>query len=274
MSFLSNRTILESPPNIGYSKVRVVFDNERVPNSRYYQPPGTVPYNNSFSPIGNDSSSSSFRGGFHHDFSDGNGGLNISGRGAYSMNNMYNSKSSPTSTISTNAEQLHLQTQIQQAQQSGGSTQQSQQQQQQPVPPPQPIVGDVTEPIWIQNNKEGSSWYEPDELFLLESKRYLTNTDKRIFWEMAKALIELPEISIACKTGIKNATELCNALKRPEYKVLWTKDAPDLLPKEIAAELLKATFLPSSNSSTNSLHSTNSHHGNLFLSSNNAPFEK
>lgn len=114
----------------------------------------------------------------------------------------------------------------------------------------QQIVGDVTEPIWIQSTKEGSPWYEPDELFMLESKRYISNTDKRVFWEMARALIELPEVSLACKTGIKNPIDLANTLKRPEYRVLWTKDAPDCLPKDITTELIRAAYILGYNNNT------------------------
>jgi hypothetical protein len=243
------RTILESPPNIGYSKVRVVFDNERAPNPRYYQAPVTTPYNN-FSPLPNgESSSSSFRGsGGHHHHQDD---LPLTSLPRHHHLHS-NSKTSPTSTISTSADHLP-------SQQQNGPNGTSQQQQQQ-----QPIVGDVSEPLWIQNpNKEGSSWYEPDELFLLESKRFLSNTDKRIFWEMAKALIELPEISLQCKTGIKNSQELATALKRSEYKVMWTKDAPDLLPKEIAAELLRSAFLGIQGTNNNHQNNTGSNGSNL-----------
>lgn len=226
-SFLNfNRTALESPPNIGYSKVRVAFDNDRSSSARY--PPqtmNTMPYN-SFSPNDSMSLRGVNEGGSLSDFplpSLNNRGSNYNSN--YNHNG-HNPKGSPTSTITTTAEQQ--------------------------------IIGDVTEPIWVQNNKEGSVWYEPDELFFLDAKRYITSTDKRIFWEMSKALIELPEISLACKTGIKNSVELANALKRPEYKILWTKEAPDILPKEIAAEIIRSVFINTGNNQNNNLHS-NSH---------------
>jgi hypothetical protein len=64
------------------------------------------------------------------------------------------------------------------------------------------VIGDITEPLWIQSTvKEGLPWYDPDELFLLESRRFLSSTDKKVFWEMASVLFELPEISLACKGG-------------------------------------------------------------------------
>lgn len=105
------------------------------------------------------------------------------------------------------------------------------------------IIGDVCEPFWIQSTKEGSMWAEPDEMFLSESKRFFTVTDKRVFWEMAKALIELPEISNACKGVVSNASDLVNMLKKPEWKVVWTNEASDILPRDMAAELVKAAYV-------------------------------
>lgn len=109
----------------------------------------------------------------------------------------------------------------------------------------QQIVGDVTEPFWVQALKEGAIWTDPDDLFVqVEAKRLLTTTDKRVFWEMAKALIELPEISRACRRGsIRNEEELTLALKKPEYRVLWTIDGPDILPKTAASELIRAAYV-------------------------------
>ncbi len=107
----------------------------------------------------------------------------------------------------------------------------------------QTVVGDVGEPFWVQSTKEGSIWTEPDDLFLLESKRFLTTTDKRIFWEMARAIIELPEISTACKCLIRNAVDLTALLKKPEYSVLWTMDGPDILPKDMASEFVRFAYV-------------------------------
>jgi hypothetical protein len=105
------------------------------------------------------------------------------------------------------------------------------------------VVGDISEPFWIQSTKEGSMWTDPDELFLTESKRFFTFTDKRIFWEMAHALIELPEISNACKGTIRNAADLVTLLKKPEWKIIWSNEAADILPREMAAELVKAAYV-------------------------------
>ena len=46
------------------------------------------------------------------------------------------------------------------------------------------VIGDVELPFWVQ--KEGASWIDPDDEFILEAKGYITLTDKRIFWEMAR----------------------------------------------------------------------------------------
>lgn len=105
------------------------------------------------------------------------------------------------------------------------------------------VVGDVSEPFWIQQMKEGSMWNDPDELFLTEAKRFFTITDKRIFWEMGHALIELPEISNACKGMICNANDLVTILKKPEWKVIWTNEAADILPREMAAALVQAAYV-------------------------------
>jgi hypothetical protein len=105
------------------------------------------------------------------------------------------------------------------------------------------VIGDVGEPFWIQSTKEGSVWTEPDDLFLIESRRFITTTDKRIFWEMARALIELPEISAACKCSIRNASDLTIFLKKPECTVFWTMDGPDILPKDMAADFVRHAYV-------------------------------
>ena len=46
------------------------------------------------------------------------------------------------------------------------------------------VIGDVELPFWVQ--KEGATWIDPDDEFILEAKRFLTLTDKRIFWEMSR----------------------------------------------------------------------------------------
>ena len=46
------------------------------------------------------------------------------------------------------------------------------------------VIGDVELPSWIQNG--GASWMDPDDEFILGAKGFITLTDKRIFWEMAR----------------------------------------------------------------------------------------
>jgi hypothetical protein len=107
-----------------------------------------------------------------------------------------------------------------------------------------PIVGDVAEPFWVQDITENAPWTDPDELFLLQAPTFITSTDKRMFWEMARALLELPELSAAssgCK--IRGAQDLTAVLKRPEYRVLWLADAAQHLPKEIATDLVTSAYV-------------------------------
>lgn len=87
-----------------------------------------------------------------------------------------------------------------------------------------------------------SCWSDPDDLSTDEIKKFISEADKRVFWEMAKAIIDLPEISDFSNSGIKNAKDLALVLKKPEYKVLWTANAADILPRQAAAELVTAAY--------------------------------
>ena len=87
-----------------------------------------------------------------------------------------------------------------------------------------------------------STWLDPDEASMTDTKKLISNSDKKIFWEMAKAIIELPEISEVCNSTIRNSKDIANLLKRPEFKILWTSDAADILPKTAAAELVTAAY--------------------------------
>lgn len=109
---------------------------------------------------------------------------------------------------------------------------------------PPAVIGDVAEPFWVQPIQENSNWTDPDELFLTNVKRTITATDKKMFWEMARALIDLPELRIATHgSNIRSAQDLTRVLKRPEYRVLWTADAPQHLPKEVATELILSAYV-------------------------------
>lgn len=146
---------------------------------------------------------------------------------------------------------------------------------------PSGVVGDVGEPLWVQLshpsgaqtkseaigtphpltlwdnstlkgvecNKDWSvtqgysCWSDPDDLSMAELKKFISEADKRMFWEMAKAIIELPEISHFSNSSIKNAKDLAMILKKPEYKILWTAVAADILPRQAAAELVTAAYV-------------------------------
>lgn len=128
------------------------------------------------------------------------------------------------------------------------------------------IIGDVAEPFWVQQSTQavsispssgsttsgiggtavccGGTWCDPDEAFLSQARRDITPTDRRMFWEMARALMELPELSAASeRSRIRTASDLTAVLKRPEYRVLWQSDAPQHLPKEVAADLIRAAYV-------------------------------
>ena len=85
---------------------------------------------------------------------------------------------------------------------------------------------------------------EPDELFYNESKRLINSNDKRVFWEMVRAIIEMPELSARCKAAkIRDQKDLATIFKKPEFKILWTSDASNIIPKEAAAELITAAYV-------------------------------
>lgn len=129
----------------------------------------------------------------------------------------------------------------------GPSAQQQQQQQQQPDSSRSPptVIGDVAEPFWVQSTQENSMWCDPDEFFLTSVKRKITITDKRMFWEMARSLIELPELSLAShESKIRCAADLTKLLQRPEYRILWIAEAAHFLPKDVATELIRSAYVP------------------------------
>ena len=103
------------------------------------------------------------------------------------------------------------------------------------------IIGEVTEPFWVQ--KQGQQWLDPDELFLVEAKSKVTLSDKQLFWEMIRAIIDLPSLAAQCNTKIKNAKDLTALLKGTEYRILWSPAAPESLPKEVCAELIRAAYV-------------------------------
>jgi hypothetical protein len=106
------------------------------------------------------------------------------------------------------------------------------------LPPPQPTL-DASKVLPAAY----SMWSDPDELFIAEMKKHITVADKTKFWEMAKAIMELPKLSEHCDSAIRNSKDLAAILKRVEFKFLWSADAPDLLPKDAASELVSAAYV-------------------------------
>jgi hypothetical protein len=45
----------------------------------------------------------------------------------------------------------------------------------------------VTEPFWVKSDNE--AWAEPDDVFV--SQDYITAEDRKTFWEMTQALVEV-----------------------------------------------------------------------------------
>jgi hypothetical protein len=59
---------------------------------------------------------------------------------------------------------------------------------------------------------------------------------------------ELPQLASHLKVGICSAKDLAAVLRRPEFKIIWTPDAPDYLPKQVATELIMTAFVGTSSS--------------------------
>lgn len=133
------------------------------------------------------------------------------------------------------------------------------------------IVGDVAEPFWVQSTTaELAQWYDPDELFSNEAKKLLTITDKRIFWEMARAIIDLPEISKVCKGTIRTVQDLVSMLKRAEFRVLWTPEAANIFPSAASADLIRFAFAGSQMQNSNSHGLMNDDNARNNISNTNA----
>jgi len=109
-----------------------------------------------------------------------------------------------------------------------------------------PLVGDISEPFWVQSSvRENAVWCDPDELFnTTVSRKLISCEDKVMFWEMTRALIELPEYCKLCQdSAIRTVDELVDLLKRPEYRVLWIPEASQYLPKDMSSELLRYAYV-------------------------------
>jgi hypothetical protein len=56
---------------------------------------------------------------------------------------------------------------------------------------------------------------------------------------------------MACKSMIRNVKDIVTTMKRSEFRLLWTPEAPDVLPLSAAADLLRAAYVDNVNSGNN-----------------------
>lgn len=237
-----HRVAIECLTNIGYSKLRIAFDTEKqkVPMSPRIAPP----------PLESTTPSASHQQAAHSGFS---GGAYTPPRSAREHAFYQNTTPGPGSSHSRARTSTLTNSTVPSGLFTGASYTGSLPSVKPPgVPPhhdhtsrsPPHVVGDVAEPFWVQAVEENSVWCDPDELFLIHAKRKITLTDKRMFWEMARALIELPELSLASHDSkIRTAGDLTRVLLRPEYRILWIPEAAQFLPKEVATELIRSAYV-------------------------------
>jgi hypothetical protein len=91
--------------------------------------------------------------------------------------------------------------------------------------------------------QENSMWYDPDELFLSDIKKYVTALDIQLFWEMARAIMELPKLSEHCHAIITNSMSLAALLKKTEYRFLFSENSTNILPRDAAIDLVAAAYV-------------------------------
>jgi len=124
------------------------------------------------------------------------------------------------------------------------------------------VVGEVMEPFWVRRDAPGAvlvpgdgfmsqhtgrdatgqveCWQEPDELFLHEvASKHISLADIQKFWEMLQSVIDMPVLGDCCHCPVlKTHSDIANLLKKPEYKVLWIRGTPDILPKGVVCDLV------------------------------------
>ena len=104
------------------------------------------------------------------------------------------------------------------------------------------IVADVSEPVWVRVDKEGCVWQEPDDTYAT-NRQVVTVTDRRLFWEMSRAVVSLPQLSHFCQGPVRTSATLCAFLLCKEHKVLWYPEVSlDFLPKDDALDLIKRAY--------------------------------
>jgi hypothetical protein len=124
------------------------------------------------------------------------------------------------------------------------------------------VVGEVTEPFWVRRDAPGASlvsgdgfmgqhtgtsrdidecWQEPDDLFLREAiGKVIMLVDIQKFWEMLKCVIDMPALGEFCRCpALRSHDTIASLLQKPEYKVLWIRGDPTILPKHVACEVMR-----------------------------------
>ena len=60
---------------------------------------------------------------------------------------------------------------------------------------------------------------------------------------MSRSIMDLPALAEKLNGTFRNSYELAQLLKRPEYIVLWTPDAPNYIPRDASIVLLTSSYL-------------------------------
>jgi hypothetical protein len=89
-----------------------------------------------------------------------------------------------------------------------------------------------------------SVWSDPDKLFEMDSAKLFSTSEKCSLWEMARSIVELPELAAKLKGRWKSADDICKTMKRQEYRVLWTATFQQFMPHKQALELVHAAYSP------------------------------
>ena len=94
--------------------------------------------------------------------------------------------------------------------------------------------------------KHKDEWIDADNHFSEEIKSSLSSSDGVCFWEMLKAMVEMPSLQLQCKGRVQNPQQIVDTLVRKEFHVLWSyqsgKKLPGFLPKKYALQLVQHAF--------------------------------
>eukprot|EP01038_Epipyxis_sp_PR26KG_P011204 gene11204-15028_t len=104
-------------------------------------------------------------------------------------------------------------------------------------------TGDISAPFWVKSHQEYSLWIDPDDLFINCADSFVSATDTKIFWEMCRTILNLPELVVESDSMIKTSHDLTEALKSIENKILWSPENADHLPRSITSELITHAYV-------------------------------